>query len=272
MGVAPIPGARFELTLPIAPPSLTLEQILDLARKQNPALEALRARQEQSNQQVTSARRSYLPSFSLSSGISGYTSRYTNTDQLITSGQAGTLSSQASCTRTETVYSRLGLPDRLSQCAQIVWSDAATQSIRDAQSKYPFNFSRNPYSIQASFSVPIFNGFRREQQVEQAVVQRKNADNDVRAQELKLVADVTSALLSLTTSQQTVALQEQNAATARLTLSLAQERYRVGAISLVDLVQARSDFDRAETDRITAVYDFHRAFAQLEAAVGRPLR
>jgi outer membrane protein TolC len=50
------------------------------------------------------------------------------------------------------------------------------------------------------------------------------------------------------------------------------ERYRVGAISIVDLVQARGDFERAETDRITAVYDVQRAFAALENAVGRPLR
>ena len=42
--------------------------------------------------------------------------------------------------------------------------------------------------------------------------------------------------------------------------------------SLVELVQARGDFESAETNRITAVYDVQRAFAALEAAVGRPLR
>ena len=87
-----------------------------------------------------------------------------------------------------------------------------------------------------------------------------------------MTADVSAAALSLTTAQQTVALQEQNVRTARTALSLAQERYRVGALSLVELVQARSDFERAETDRITAVYDVQRAFTALEAAVGRPLR
>jgi outer membrane protein len=46
----------------------------------------------------------------------------------------------------------------------------------------------------------------------------------------------------------------------------------VGAISIVDLVQARGDYERAETDRITAIYDVQRAFAALENAVGRPIR
>ena len=85
-------------------------------------------------------------------------------------------------------------------------------------------------------------------------------------------ADVTAAYLQLNNAQQTVALQEENVRTARTALSLAQERYRVGAISIVDLVQARGDYERAETDRITAVYDVQRAFAALENAVGRPLR
>jgi outer membrane protein len=145
-------------------------------------------------------------------------------------------------------------------------------AIRNAQSKYPFDFTRNPYNISASLSLPLFNGFRREQQIEQAQVQRKNAENNTRTQELRMTADVTAAFLQLNTAQQTVELQEQNVRTARTALSLAQERYRVGAISLVDLVQARGDYERAETDRITAVYDVQRAFAALENAAGRPLR
>jgi outer membrane protein len=118
----------------------------------------------------------------------------------------------------------------------------------------------------------VFNGFRREQQIEQAQVQRRNAENNVRAQELRVTADVTAAFLSFSTAQQTVGLQEQNVQTARTALTLAQERYRVGAISIVDLVSARGDYERAETDRITAIYDVQRAFAALENAVGRPLR
>ena len=106
----------------------------------------------------------------------------------------------------------------------------------------------------------------------QATVQQRNAENEVRTQELRVQTDVNTAFLQYNNAQQTVAMQEQNVRTARLALSLAQERYRVGAISLVELVQARGDYERAETDRITAIYDVQRAFAALEAAAGRPLR
>ena len=36
--------------------------------------------------------------------------------------------------------------------------------------------------------------------------------------------------------------------------------------------QRRASYERAESDRINASYEYHKAFAALESAVGRPLR
>jgi outer membrane protein TolC len=74
------------------------------------------------------------------------------------------------------------------------------------------------------------------------------------------------------TAYRTVALQEQNATKAREELSFADERYRVGAATFLDVITSRGTFAQAQIDRVNAVYDYHRAFAALEAAVGRPLR
>ena len=272
MGVQPVLSAQLEALTSMTLPTLSLEQILEMARKQNPVLVGLEARQDFASHEVSVAKSLYYPSLSLSAGLSGYTNKYTDTEQLISSGLASAANSKASCIRSEEVRAAVNLPNQLSLCNSIAFTPAQESAIRSSQSQYPFGFTRSPYGITASLSLPIFNGFRREQSIENANVQRKNAQNNVRDQQLRLNADVTTAWLTLTTSQQTVALQEQNARTARLALSLAQERYRVGTISLVELVTSRSDFDRAETDRINAIYDFQRAFAQLEAAVGRPLR
>ena len=65
---------------------------------------------------------------------------------------------------------------------------------------------------------------------------------------------------------------EQTARTARTALTLAEEKYKTGTTTLLDLIQARDAFNRAETGRINAIFDFQRIFSQLEAAVGRPLR
>ena len=87
-----------------------------------------------------------------------------------------------------------------------------------------------------------------------------------------MTADVTAAYLTLQANRRSVTLQENNASTAREALNLAQERYRVGANTFIEVSQARDDYARAQTDYLNAVYDLHRSFAQLEAAVGRPLR
>ncbi len=271
IGVSPVPGTTLDTNLPDAP-TLDMETILANALKSNPQLDALRAREEVASRSISSARSSYFPSLSVQAGVSAFTNRFTDTDALIAQRQVSGAAATASCIRTEEVRATLGLNNFLDQCPSFGFSDAQAQAIKDAQGKYPLGFTRNPYSLSATLSLPIFNGFRREQQVEQASVTRNNAQNDLRNQQLRVESEVTAAFLSLNTAQQTVTLQEQNVRTARTALELASERYRVGLASIVDLQQARGDYERAETDRITAIYDVQRAFTTLEAAVGRPLR
>jgi outer membrane protein len=108
--------------------------------------------------------------------------------------------------------------------------------------------------------------------VQEAEANRNDARYNVRAQELRVTAEVNSGYKNLLTAYEAVQIQTENSAAAREALDLAQERFRVGANTFVDVVQARADYQRAESDRITAIYEFHRAYATLESAVGRPLR
>ena len=105
-----------------------------------------------------------------------------------------------------------------------------------------------------------------------SVADQSDAQYNLRAQQLKLTADVQSAHVTLVADYQALKLQEANSVAAREALQLAEERCRVGLNSLVDLQQARSDYETAEAGRINAVFEFHRAFAALESAVGRSLR
>jgi outer membrane protein len=165
-----------------------------------------------------------------------------------------------------------GLPSIGGQCAAIDFTPADRQALLSQNEQFPFDFQKQPFSLTATLSIPIFDGFSREQRVQEAVAARSNAQYRTRAQELTLRQEVTAAYLTLQTAQQTVTLQEQNAVRAREELRLAEERYRVGASTFIDVTQARASFERAENERITAIYDFHSAFAALESAVGRPLR
>ena len=55
-----------------------------------------------------------------------------------------------------------------------------------ANNQFPFSFSNQPLTLSAFFSIPIFSGFNRQLQVEQAVTQRNDLDYQVRGLELQI--------------------------------------------------------------------------------------
>ncbi|NUO64430.1 MAG: TolC family protein [Gemmatimonadaceae bacterium] len=254
----------------ITPVSFSIDSLLSMARQQNPQVVALREREHASVLSVRESRTAYTPSLSLSTGVGGYTQRYTDTDALISGARSSAAQSYEGCLANN--FSRAGAGLATFPCGTGTLSPSQEAAIRSANDQYPFNFTKSPWSLRATVTLPIFNGFLREQRIEEAVASRNNARTLVRARELQLNAEVTGAYLTLATAQKTVAVQEQNAARARDELRLTEERYRVGAATFLDVVQARATYERAESDRINAVYDYHKAFAALEGAVGRPLR
>jgi outer membrane protein len=273
LGVEQPASVRLTTELPVTEPTLNLQELLANARRQNPALASAKSRESAAGLGVRQARSAYLPSLSLSTSISGYTSQETDIENAIAGDRNAAARGLSNCLGTDSIRVRSGLPSIAAGCAtNFAFTDEDAALLRRENSKYPFDFTRDPITFQASLSVPIFNGFQREQRVQEAEANRNDARYNVRAQELRVTADVTSGYRNLMTAYQAVQIQTQNSQAAREALALAQERFRVGANTFVDLVQSRADFQRAESDRINAIYEFHRAFATLESAVGRPLR
>jgi len=54
-------------------------------------------------------------------------------------------------------------------------------------------------------------------------------------------------------------------------LRVNQERYRVGAATIVDVLSSQEALSQAEVDVIQARYNYLIAKAQIEALIGRPL-
>jgi outer membrane protein len=270
MGVDQPANVALTTDFPIEPLTIPVEQLLDMARRGNPTLNAIRSRQSAADLGYRSAQSQYTPTLNLFTGWGGYTSEFTDKSFVATQALQ---TKQSPCFQNETILAAAQQrAPNFSACDAVTLTPAERSAALDANNQYPFSFQRNPWQVQAQLTFPIFNNFVREQRVEEAAVARNNARYNVRAQELALTAGVTGAYLSLNAAQQTVAIQEQNAKTARDALTLAEERYRVGVATFVDVQQARADYERAENDRINAVYDYHKAFAGLESAVGRRLR
>lgn len=272
MGVPQPPNVQLTTQFPVSEPSLQLDNLLAMARGGNPTLNALRSRERSADVNVAQARSSYFPTLSLNTGVGGFSQQLRDIDGQVAEAQLSTAARRGNCFTTDSIRRGAGLSSISSQCQGIAFTPADEQLIRTANETFPFDMRRDPITFTATLSLPIFNGFQREANIQEATAARRDAQHRVRDQELRLTADVTAAHLNLRTAYQTVQLQETNAQAARTALALAEERFRVGATSFIEVTQARSEFERAESDRINAVYDFHKAFATLESAVGRTLR
>jgi outer membrane protein len=245
-------------------PTLRLDQLLAEGRRINPALEEMRSREQVAQLGYRSAQSQYMPTLTIASGLGGYTNQYT--DESFVLGQR-TQSKQQQC------LANAGDDQAaVDACGSVALTPLESEQALAENRKFPFKFQRNPFSLGATLSIPVFNGFQREERVQEAAAARNDARHNERAQELQLETEITSAFLNLTAARRTVALQERTAASAREAMRFAQERYRVGLNTFVDVAQARADRERAENDRIAAIYDYHRAFAALEGAVGGRVR
>jgi outer membrane protein len=273
MGVTPpvdVANVRLTDSFTVQPPAWKLNDLLTIAEEQNPALKALRAREGAAAWGVRSATLSYGPSLSLSAGWSGFTQQFTNIDPIIFSEQSAFASQYSQCQDNNTIRQNAGLAPI--DCSGFIWGSANEQALRDRNSVFPFHFTQQPFQARLTVTLPIFTNFAQELRVSQARADHGNLEESVRARGLALQTEVSQAFLTLQTAYTSVGLQDTNRTAAREQLQLATERYRVGSGTFFELLDAQVAALRAESDYVNATYDYHKALAALEAAVGRSLR
>ncbi|MBA3345652.1 MAG: TolC family protein [Gemmatimonadales bacterium] len=144
--------------------------------------------------------------------------------------------------------------------------------MRNQNDVFPFSYTGQPFQANVTLSLPIFTGLSRSLRLSQARADEQDADEFARARRLQVRSDVHARYLGLQTSYQAIAVQAANRQAARDQLRLAQDRYRLGAGTSLEVSDAQNSVQQAEGDYVNAVYDYHKAVAALEAAVGRPLR
>jgi outer membrane protein len=133
----------------------------------------------------------------------------------------------------------------------------------------PFTYSGR---LSFSLSYPIFNNFQREEQVVRAKVSQANAEATFRDQQLAATQLLTQNIGALRGASQRVAVQAASVAAAQEDVRVQQQRYNIGASTLLDLITSQAALATAEQALIQARYDYRIARAQLEALIGRDLK
>jgi outer membrane protein len=126
-------------------------------------------------------------------------------------------------------------------------------------------------SLRLSLSLPIFQRFQRVQQVTQAQVALRNAEAALRDARLAAQQSLTQSLGSFHAAAERLDTQAATVGAAEEDLREQQEKYQIGAATLLDVLTSQTTLDQARHDLIQARYDQRVAKAQLEALIGRSL-
>jgi outer membrane protein TolC len=82
---------------------------------------------------------------------------------------------------------------------------------------------------------------------------------------------VRKAHMDLKAAKEMITAREEGVASAAEDLKLAEERYRVGAGTALELIDAQVNSTSAQSNHVRALYDYKLALAQLEKAVGKKI-
>ncbi len=256
-------------------PAWDRDVLIEMAMAQHPSLRAFVAAEAATSAQVNQARSGYFPSLTASATWSGFAQRIGNEEFLLAQSEGNLAGQRASCEQFNALEAGLpgGLPNYTAQdCTQFVMTPERERQILAQNSLFPFDFTKQPLSVQLTVRLPVFSGFSRQRQVAQAQAFNRDAVHSRRAEELRIQTAVTQSYDDLVTAFRSLQIQERNLEVASEQLELARQRYGFGAAAFLELLDAEDSMEQAERDHLAAVYDFHQSMWALEAAVGVGLR
>ncbi len=119
-----------------------------------------------------------------------------------------------------------------------------------------------------SISLPIFNGFQTQTNIQIADVGLKSAEQALDATKRQVQLDVYQALLNLNAAEKGYESAVNAVAYAKINLETAQEKYRIGSGTLLDVLTANAIYTQDLSNQVVAAYTYIQAKQQVEFAIG----
>lgn len=116
--------------------------------------------------------------------------------------------------------------------------------------------------------INLFDGFNTSRRVQNAHIDRKNAELAYESDKLRLESEFLANFRSYQNSLELVDLEEENFLNAEETLDIALERFRIGSISSLEFREAQRTFLAAETRLINARFEAKVAETELLSLSG----
>jgi len=129
----------------------------------------------------------------------------------------------------------------------------------------------NQRQVSLALSWDIFNGFDRELTIAQREASLDVAEASSADERRAVDAELTQRLAELEAARSKIDITATSVAAATEDLRVQQQRYQLGASTIVDVLTSQEALNQAEVDVVNARFDYLRAKAQLEALIGRTL-
>jgi outer membrane protein TolC len=124
------------------------------------------------------------------------------------------------------------------------------------------------YDWGLEFSLPVFDGFRREGRVEEQTAVARDYANRERDLRIQVEADVKVALLNLASSAEAAVAARERLQLAELEVQQARERFQAGVAGNADVITASLTLNIARTDEVNALSSYQAARIALARARG----
>jgi outer membrane protein TolC len=135
------------------------------------------------------------------------------------------------------------------------------------------NFFKTEYSwgIGVQLSWNIFDRFATKSDIQLAQAERRIAEEELRQAKLDAELEVKQLYLILKEAEERMRVTDETVAQASENVRLANERYRVGAGTMLETIESAATLQEAQGNLVNAKCDYLIAKADLLRATGRPV-
>jgi outer membrane protein len=123
------------------------------------------------------------------------------------------------------------------------------------------------YGIEATWN--IFDGFQRERSVASAKIARNNANAALADLRNQVASQIKTAYLNIQQLKEQKNVSQSNVDASTEDLKITQEKYNLGAATILDLLNAQVSLKQAQVTLIQADFDLNLAISRLENAMGK---